>query len=245
MQDWIRSFFPPHDIFIDCMGGGGSIILNKLPVFTNVYNDLGSISKVFKDIQNGRLIDEIKSIEYTQDNFDRAINQVIYQIDSGFSPALAILIKYRMSRAGIGKHFSWSSRKRGNLPGDANAWNNFKEQLPEIHHRLQCITIRNNDYKVLLNEYNSPECLIYLDPPYLHSERTTTNVYELEWSAINHCDMCDLVNQSKSKIIISGYDNDIYAQSLRNWNKVEKSIVNHASQSKQKQKKTECLWVNY
>jgi DNA adenine methylase len=46
---WIISYFPPHRIYVELFGGGGSVLLRKRRSYAELYNDLdGEIVNLFR-----------------------------------------------------------------------------------------------------------------------------------------------------------------------------------------------------
>jgi len=40
LAPWIISFFPPHRVYVELFGGGGSVLLRKVRVHEEIYNDI-------------------------------------------------------------------------------------------------------------------------------------------------------------------------------------------------------------
>jgi len=53
------------------------------------------------------------------------------------------------------------------------------------------------------------------------------------------------VNSSHAKIAISGYHNPEYDKALNHWRVVEFDLPNHSGQGVTKQRRTECVWLNF
>lgn len=80
---------------------------------------------------------------------------------------------------------------------------------------------------------------MYLDPPYLLGTRHGKQ-YKHEMSDEEHEELLEDVLQSKAKIMISGYDSEMYNEYLKNWNRIElKSCAEHGKQ------RLEVVWMNY
>jgi hypothetical protein len=72
------------------------------------------------------------------------------------------------------------------------------------------------------------------------STRKSTQKYMIEISDEDHKKMVSLILKSKAKIMLSGYDNDIYNKLVENkWNKLELESPNTDSDS------IEYVWLNY
>jgi DNA adenine methylase len=81
---------------------------------------------------------------------------------------------------------------------------------------------------------------MYLDPPYLLETRKNRKVYRHELSNEEHEELLKLITNSKAKIIISGYMNDLYQTYLSGWRLDKKVNKDQAGNDK-----TECIWWNY
>ena len=80
---------------------------------------------------------------------------------------------------------------------------------------------------------------MYIDPPYLLSTRTGKQ-YKHEMNDSDHKELLKTIKKSKAKIMISGYENDLYSVELKNWNK-EVLFSNDNSGKRRK----EIVWMNY
>lgn len=231
--------------YIEPFGGGASVLLNKKLSKVEIYNDLYQpTANIFDCLVNksDEVLDLISGIEYTSDCFENAKSHK-FEYGSVNSAVNEIILR-RMSRGGLKKHFSWSDRKRGGLPGDVNAWNNFKKELPQTINRLKNVQVFSKNGLDLIQSLGN-ECLIYVDPPYLKATRTAKNAYECEMSDQEHHILGDILNKSKSKILLSGYENDLYRQMFVNWRWIKKEMPNNSGQSQIKQRRIECLIVNF
>jgi DNA adenine methylase len=61
----------------------------------------------------------------------------------------------------------------------------------------------------------------------------------------DHIRLLETITQCKGNVSISGYFSTLYDSYLRDWNRVEWDIANHSGQTKTKQRRRECLWINY
>ena len=139
-----------------------------------------------------------------------------------------------------------------------NNYLNAIKNLPEFHSRLIGVQVENNDWRKILDTYDTENTFFYLDPPYVMSTRSN-KIYNHEMTDADHEELIDRVLTLKSKVLISGYDNNIYSKLTQknNWKKVSIDTVCHsAPKTKQSglkgegkvlenQKRVECLWFNY
>ncbi len=109
------------------------------------------------------------------------------------------------------------------------------------------MVILNGDAIKVIRQQDGPRTLFYCDPPYLHETRTTTGEYDHEMTTQQHCDLLAELNTITGRFLLSGYHSPMYDAVAKSagWRCVEKQIDNKASSKREKEIKTECLWMNY
>lgn len=232
--------------YIEPYSGAASVLLNKRPGPAEILNDIHpGIVAIFEAIKQDpdEFVERLQSLAYSEAIFTAALKNK--ESLSGMDLAVNEYTLRRMSRGGLKKNFAWSERLRGGKPGDVNAWETAIAQIPAISRRLQAVDVSCEPAVEVLAENNRDDTLAYLDPPYLHATRAAKSAYEYEMAEADHRKLCEALLTFRGKAVISGYDSVLYNTFLSGWNRVEMKIVNHSSQAKQKQVKTEVLWKNY
>ena len=105
--------------------------------------------------------------------------------------------------------------------------------------RLKGVQIENKPALELIRAFDHDNVLIYLDPPYVFSTRTRKQ-YWFEMSDQDHEKLLKTVIHSKAKIMLSGYDCELYEKYLKGWRKQQ--IPARAQNSLPR---TETLWMNF
>lgn len=163
--------------------------------------------------------------------------------------AIAFFIRYRQSRQGLAKDFATLSRNRTRrgMNEQASAWLTAVEGLPEIHKRLRGVVILNRDAMDVIRQQDGEKTLFYLDPPYLHETRTAKDAYRHEMTETQHFDLLKLLSCISGKFMLSGYRSPMYDADAKRfgWRRVDFDLPNHASGAKTKERKTECVWMNF
>jgi DNA adenine methylase len=149
----------------------------------------------------------------------------------------------RTSHNGVGG-FSINPCIRRSLSKSISDFLSAIDRLPELHDRLSRVIVSNTDGIKLINRYSNSRTLIYCDPPYEQSTRTSAR-YKVDMDRDGHIDFIEAVIQSKSKIIISGYDCEIYDSLTDNGFKKINFDVNTIGGDFKPRTKTETLWINY
>ncbi len=86
------------------------------------------------------------------------------------------------------------------------------------------------------------ETVIYVDPPYPESVRSSpTRIYKFEMMAeAEHAELLSLLLAIPAKVILSGYDSELYNDTLKGWRKEAIPTTNRAGS-----KVIETVWLNF
>lgn len=251
LAERIIRLMPEHVHYVEPFFGGGSVLLNKSPHnVSEVANDLhGELTNFWRVLQD----------ESRFDSFQRRVaatpfSQVEWN-DSATPPdpsdsiqrAVAFFVRCRQSRAGKMDSFATLSRNRTRrgMNEQASSWWSAVEGLAAVSQRLRRVVILNQPAVKVIRSQDGPNTLFYLDPPYLHATRATTQDYAHEMDEQQHAELLDAIGQCQAKVILSGYPNEIYQSRLGDWNVHDIVIDNKASSRKTKPTMTERIWMNY
>ena len=81
--------------------------------------------------------------------------------------------------------------------------------------------------------------LLYCDPPYLHSTRSSGRRYRFEYQEHDHIELLELLKSLPCSVILSGYPSALYDALLGQWRTLELQVMNQAGV------RTEKLWFNF
>lgn len=139
------------------------------------------------------------------------------------------------------------NRTRRGMNEQVSSWLTAVEGLPEVHARLKRVVILNDDALKVIRQQDGENTLFYCDPPYLHETRASTGEYQHEMTEEQHRALLLTLALVKGKFILSGYPSKLYDEfaTRHGWRCQTVEIDNKASSAKSKEKKTECLWMNY
>ena len=87
--------------------------------------------------------------------------------------------------------------------------------------RLKNAQIEQLDAIELIRRYDTPDVFIYLDPPYLPGIRKS-HLYKQEMTEEQHVELLKEIKEHPARIMISGYENDLYNSMLSGWEKKQK-----------------------
>jgi len=268
LAPWIIDQFPPHLHYVEPYAGGLAVLMARDPLderfaigekshqrgVSEVVNDLNSelvnFWRVLQDEEAfAKFLRKSQVTPFSQELWEDLREKTTPQ--QGKAPdveaAYAFFVVCRMSRAGNLNSFAPLSRNRTrrSMNEQASAWWSCVEGLPEIHERLRRVVILNEDALKVIKSQDGPNTLFYLDPPYVHATRAGTDDYSHEMDDAAHLQMLEAIKKCKGKVILSGYSNKLYNDTLQGWRRKMKRIDNKVSQKESKEKITEMLWLNY
>jgi len=245
LSPWIIGMFVSHKLYVEPFGGAASVLLNKPRSDREIYSDLNSgivcLLTMIRD-QLPELTEELRKIKVSAEVYYAwKAKQPVGEMET----AVRCFVLHRMSRSGTGTGFSKSVRQYRGMPENEAAWDTGITNLPIVSRRLQDVEIRCSDAFDLIQECDGPESLFYLDPPYVTKTRSIGVIYQIEMDESLHTRLSEIVHECKGKVIISGYESDLYNRLYSNWNKEFKDQYLHSSQEAKKVMRRECVWKNF
>jgi len=260
------ALMPCHLHFVEAYAGGLAVLLEKDPFDKSKYWGAKSyeqgISEVVNDIHRGLTnFWRVLQREDTFAAFERIADAIPFseiewadaelrqapQADPDVEAAVAFFIRCRQSRAGGFKDFATLSRNRTRRMQNeqASAWWNCVEGLPAVSARLRRVVVLNQPAVDVIRQQDGPATLFYLDPPYLHDTRASTNAYQHEMGEADHRELLATIKQCQGKVMLSGYPNEVYNAELADWNRQDFVIDNKVAGGKTKREMTESVCMNY
>ena len=119
-------------------------------------------------------------------------------------------------------------------------WNQFPERIIEAAVRLKEVQIECRPALDVISRFNFENVLIYADPPYLLETRYGKQ-YRQEMSKKDHIELLEVLMESKAKVILSGYESNLYDKMLDGW---QKAYIESITQNVQK-KRMEVIYMNF
>lgn len=248
---WIISHFPRHQCYVEPYGGGASVLLQKHPAASELYNDLDDgLIQLFRVLQDpeqaARLIQLLEITPFSMREFERA-----YQPAGGDPVETA---RRTLARSFMGVGTSGTSGRstgfrrtvsEGKYP--AKEWSTFPPALQLTVERLRDVVIESCDAMDLMRDIDEPETLFYLDPPYIPSTRGKKarrkgllyHSYHHELTVEQHLALLEQLKTMRGMILLSGYPHALYDDNLPGWQRVERVAHAHSGLPR-----VECLWIN-
>jgi len=246
LADWIVRHFPRHQSYVEPYGGGASVLLHKAPAEVETYNDLDhDVVNFFRVLRDDptRLV---RAIELTP--FARAEFTVSWlPVDDPIERARRFYVRSWQAR-GMGEgvvETGWRiARRPSRWQAPCREWTEI-DHLYGVAERLHGVQIECDQALAVMQRYDGPDTLIYLDPPYLPETLTgprTARTYSVGMDSDDHAELAAAACQLEGYVIVSGYPSELYGDlyEARGWQRVE-----HAGQVNfPDTQRAEALWLS-
>jgi DNA adenine methylase len=238
---WIRSYFPPHRVYIEPFGGGGSILLQKSRCFEEVYNDLDDeVVNLFRIVRDRgkELLHKIELTPYSRAEFELSMQET----DEPLERARRMIVRSFMGR----DPSSATNKENGSFKGQqskawvncAQVWMGYPDALKGIVKRLQGVIIENMPAVNIIKKHDGAQTLFYVDPPYLPETRDRGADYKREMTEADHRELAAVLNRTAGAVILSGYPSKLYDELYQGWIKKELGALADG-----RFPRTEVLWM--
>lgn len=239
IADEIVKLIPDHHTYLEPFFGSGAVFFSKVAAPIETINDIDSnVVNLFRCIQTNanRLADMVASTPFSREVYEEQRNP-----EDDFDKALLFLIKCWQ---GYGVRTCGSSGWKNDVVGRERAyavwnWYRLPDWILNIVDRIRMTQIDHRNAVDEINQYNNEKVFMYIDPPYVLKTRKQKQ-YEYEMSDEDHKNLLIALISSKAKIILSGYECDLYNEYLFDWRKIQ---INTRAQSGGS--RIETLYLNY
>lgn len=234
LADWIISYFPEHKLYCEPFGGAGSILFAKMPSSIEVYNDIyGDLVNLMRVIQDRASMEELAHrIEYTlysYSEFCKAMDILADETkENPIERAWAFYTTQNQGFSGKAKSPGDWSRAVGTTGNPPRRWHTKKVLFDDWCKRLSLVHIDARDAIACIKYWDSEDTFFYLDPPYCHDTRVSSKDYVHEYTDVQHKELTECILGVKGKVILSGYESNLYDSLLDNgWKIIVRTLISN------------------
>lgn len=220
----------PHSVYCEPFFGGGAVLFKKgFPAVSNTDNYREVINDYSEQLMTmyryarshpkefERLI---KATPYSRSDYELAARILKSKKASKKAIAWAYYYNVQTSFASI-LHGGWGTNVFG--LNQAERFLKKSENLKQCLQRLFVTIIDCQDYQKVIDRWDSPQTLFYLDPPYPNTGQGHYSGYTED----DHTRLCDLLDNCQSSYILSNYAQKYEPKSAQ----IKKSFDTHCTAS--------------
>lgn len=178
LSDWIRTYLPDHEIYVEPFGGSAAVLLNKPRSTIEVYNDLDGDLVQFFEIARERpddLKEWVRRTPYSEELHEAWVRE-FYDGERPDDPVERagrfLFLRYTQY---AGKYEGPSGFKRDTARtrvGDSHVWGDVPNRIDAVCDRLTGVSVQNRHFSEVIEHYDREDAVFYCDPPYLEKEST-------------------------------------------------------------------------
>jgi DNA adenine methylase len=179
----IIEIFPQHSTYVEAFAGGAQTLFHKEPSTVEVLNDLDSdVVTFFRVCQShhDELVRYLRFVVISREWFDLLQSQDVKGL-TDIQRAARFLYLQKNAYAGLVR-----KRKLGYSVTGPSRFNpeGIPELIEDAHKRLARVQIEHLPYEQILERYDRPTTLFYLDPPYFGRKLYNFNFSESDFEEL-------------------------------------------------------------
>ena len=212
--------FQPHYHYLEPFFGSGAVFFTKDPSGHEVINDSnGMVVNMFRVLRerSDELAWALEATPWSREEYD------LSHIQTGdpLEDARRFVVRCWQAHASdLAKKTGWKNRGvRQRAGGMSLRWQRVPEELRTVAWRLADAEIEHRPALDVIRRFSAEDCLIYADPPYLHSVRTQ-KMYGEEMTEQEHVELLEALLAHRGPVVLSGYANELYSEMLSDWRQV-------------------------
>lgn len=251
LADAIVRLLPEHTHYVEPFAGSLAVLLAKPRSKMETVNDLDQDLMTFWRVLRDRPEELARVCALTP--HARAEHQAAYDIadTDDLERARRVWVLLTQGRGGTLRRTGWRFYREpaGSSLSFPDYLAAYVARMEDAAARLHGVSLEARDALEVAADYGKHEnVLIYADPPYLASSRNSTN-YRCELATEKqHRELAEVLTNTKSTVVLSGYHSPLYDELYGDWNRVEMSAWTgngiRGTASKTDGNRTEVLWSN-
>jgi DNA adenine methylase len=244
ISKWIQSHFPSHTTYVEPFAGAASVLLTKDPAPIEVLNDLDGDVVNFFEFLRSKTDELIRLIQLTP--FSRLeLRKAWLPTQEPIERARRFYVRSwqgRQPTAPTARASGWRFQRNDNRGTDYLTQWNQTDHLWTVAFRLKKVLIECDEATSIIQRYDTPNTLHYVDPPYVAETRSQSWSdcgYRHEMNHEQHTELAEVLNEIQGMAILSGYETELYQDLFSGWECKKIKTLNGVAKDV-----IECLWLS-
>lgn len=195
-EEIVKRFPPQFGRYIEVFGGAAWVLFHRdRHAELEVYNDYNSeLVNLFRCVKFhcAEVQKELSYLLNSREVFEDFKAQYIIRGLTDIQRAARFFILIKTSYGSQYKTYGCNTRDTSNMV----------DYLAMIQKRLSKVVIENKSYGSVIQFYNKPDALFYLDPPYYGTEK----YYSVDFGTEDHLNLKELLTGIKGRLVLSYND---------------------------------------
>lgn len=250
---WLLPLLPDARTYVEPFGGSMAVLLNRKPSPVEVYNDLNfNVVNFFRVLREkpDELLAKLRLTPVSRYEFAEGIKALkllpegrTETEDERVERARQFFVVVAQSYLNIPNPTpgQWTSRPQGRT----SEWRRNIERLKLVANRIIDVVIEHDDAYVVIERYDSPDTLFYIDPPYLLDTRPGGEAYAKEIDEYYHRKLAKLLHKVKGKVALSHHESELYNELYCDFHVFKTNPIRGGSVARSERERVEFLWTNY
>lgn len=236
IADWIISHMPPHVHYLEPYFGSGAVLFRKPRSKIETINDLnGDVVNLFKVLRDRpeELAAAIHMTPWAREEYRMGYERTV----DDFENARRFIVRcWQAYGTRLNASSGWKNEGCG-AQGKIviHVWRDLPKRILAVAERLRGVQIECAPAIDVIQRLAGSHVLIYADPPYLN----VAPLYAEKTSVEEHGEMLGVLKDFPGPVLLSGYENDLYADELGEWTRYHRSANADGGAAR-----VETLWLN-
>lgn len=246
LAERIAATFPAHQHYVEPFAGSLAVLLSKRPSAMETVNDLDGDLMTFWRVLRDQPDELARVCALTPHS--RAEHQAAYDLSDVTDVERARRVWVLLSQGRGGQLLRAGWRHYADPYGGSGMpdyLSGYVGRLPAAAARLIEVSLESQPAQDVIAKYGKyPNVLLYVDPPYLGSTRSSGG-YRVDMPTVEaHRDLLDSLLGCKAAVVLSGYPSELYDGALSGWDRTEFATGTGQASKGVWSTRTEVLWSN-
>ncbi len=237
---------PTHRHYVEVFAGSAAVLFAKSRSPLETINDLDDrIVNLFSVLRDTEAADELERriwlTPYSRCEFQAAKDQ---DSDDPIERARCFLVTAVQAVGNAGEGWSYTANESAVSAARSHRWATLPSRLAACAGRLRGVQVDSIDWRLAIERYDKPGCLLFLDPPYHPEVRPTSmGTYRHEFGPDDHVELVDALRSLRhAKAMVTHYPHPVY-DSL-GWAHIDLTSAADNATAKRQEARVERLYMS-